>query len=119
MMTDFYAAYLLLCLGVIMLIVSLFFKQYSWLFYISAAGWMFSGLFFIFNAGISFFILVLGIFCTMTGVACVIMPMILQFMHDREAEKQIELNKKPYYEELQDKINSRRGSSKLHPPNYL
>lgn len=118
-MTDFYAAYLLLCLGVVMLVVSLIFKQYTWLFYISAAGWFFSGLFFIFNSFDAFFILMLGIFCAMTGVACVIMPMIIQFMADKEEEKKVLLSRKPYYEELQERINSKRGTSKLQPPDYL
>lgn len=113
-MTNFYAAYLLLCIGIVILITALFFKEQTWLYYISSAGWLFSGLFFVFNSDTMYFVLILGIFCSIAGFICALMPMILMTIGEQKAERERIANQKSYKERLSERMEK----SKIKRPDY-
>jgi membrane-bound ClpP family serine protease len=67
-MTDFFAAYLLLILAVVFLIVALYFKHF-WIFLLSGFSWIISGIYFLVNStGQNTTIFVLGIFCILVSL---------------------------------------------------
>ena len=85
-MTNFLAAYFLLGIGIILLIVAFYFKV-TWLFMISAASWMITGVYFITQAGTSEYINILGIFCTIVGLASIMSPSLIRQKEPRIPRK--------------------------------
>jgi len=66
-MSHIFAAYLFLCIAIIMFVVGIW-SKILWVFYISAAGWICAGLYYIAYANGAVFVDMLGIFCLFAGI---------------------------------------------------
>lgn len=106
-MTDFIAAYFMLCLAVVLFIVALVFKQY-WIHMISGGFWAISGLYFIINSGGANFIFYLGLFCVLISL-----PLFLAILWAREktdiADAFVEENHSDKLYRLQEELYKKRN----------
>jgi magnesium-transporting ATPase (P-type) len=96
-MTDFIAAYFMLCLAVVLFVVALIFKQF-WIHMISGGFWAISGLYFIINSGGTNFIFYLGLFCVIISL-----PLFLAILWAREKKDIADAFVEESYEDKLDK----------------
>ncbi len=71
-MTDFFVAYLSLALAIIMLVIALW-SRLMWIYYISAAGWIFSGAYCLYAASVSgeMYVQMFGLFLILAGIGTI------------------------------------------------
>ena len=96
-MTDFLASYFMLALGVIFLIVGLYFKQ-VWLHMFSGGFFAIAGLYYIINSVVGTFTFYLGIFCVLAS-----MPLFLAILWLREKAEPDEIIAESYSDKLDRK----------------
>ncbi len=78
-MTDFYAIYFFIVLGIILFGIGLWFK-YSWIFWLAGLGWGMTGIYCLVE-GYSHarsYVIVLGMFCLAFCMACYLAPMFIK-----------------------------------------
>lgn len=71
-MTDFFVAYLSLGLAIIMLVIALW-SRLMWIYYVSAAGWIFCGAYAMAVASTSgeIYVQIFGLFCILAGIGTI------------------------------------------------
>ena len=104
-MTNFYAMYLFLVLAIVLLIVGLIFKH-SWLFYLSAMGWLATGFYCVsIYTPAATYVAWFATFCFVATLITVIVP---TFINKKPKEEIVEPDRYIY---MAEKIEKMRGTT--------
>jgi membrane protein implicated in regulation of membrane protease activity len=104
-MTNFYAMYLFLILAIVLLIVGLIFKH-PWLFYLSAIGWLATGLYCVsIYTPAATYVAFFATFCFLAALAMIIAP---TFINQKPKE---EIAEEDNYTRMANSIDRLRGTT--------
>ena len=105
-MTNFYAMYLFLIIAIVLLVLGLIFKH-SWLFWLSAIGWVTTGFYCISIATpAANFVGIFATFCFLTSIAVVIAPIVVN-----KKPEIIPPEKSDYYEVMANRYAKLRATA--------